>query len=264
MFLKKWGRLLKVLGMFEIRRFRYYFLDVITSLGSKIVYLLINVAFWYVVMDAGYTIHGWSYGDIIVFIAFSELFYGLDRAVFSAASRFWRVIYSGTLDNGLTRPIDPRLKLFLLNIDYMEVAITMLEFIFLLFLSGNSLSVGKVCIGILMVILANLILALIRLGMSYFAFWHGKMDAITELADSMTSFNKYPLVIMPKVVRCVFQFVLPFYFFSTFSAEIVNFTLGYRTFLIAFAGVGCNIALWGTINHVLWKKGLARYEGIHG
>lgn len=264
MFLKKVYRVTHLLFSFELRRLSYYRVDFLIDVFSKIAYLVLNLFFWYVVYDTGYIMEGWDYSSMIAFIAFSELFYGLDNAIFSMSSRFWRYIYSGALDNALTRPIDPRLRFVILNIDYTELLLSFVEFIVLLCVSGRIFDPIRILWGIVWVILANIILTLMRLCGSYIAFWHGKMNAVSEISDCLTSFNKYPLTIMPKTVVILFKFIVPFYFFSTFSAELVCSELTKGDIMVAVVGTVCTSSIWIVINKILWKKGLERYESING
>lgn len=264
MFLKRPLHIIKILFLFEWRRLKYYSVDYLMDVISKIIYLALNLLFWYIVQEAGFSMEGWEYGDIVVFLAFSELFYGLDGAVFTYASRFWRCIHAGVLDNSLTRPLDARVRFLLLNVDYISLILTFIEFIVLLCFSGHRLNIFVVFTGALAVIGANLVLSLIRLCGSYLAFWHGKMSAMSEISDCLTSFNKYPLTILPKTLVYVFQFVFPFYFFSTFSTELLCFPIKTRELLISGIGFACLLILWSVINKILWEKGLKRYESIHG
>ncbi len=231
---------------------------------SKVIYLVLNLLFWIIVQKVGFFIEGWEYEDIVVFIAFSELFYGLDGAVFTYASRFWMCIHSGVLDNNLTRPIDARVRFMLLNMDYLNLFLAFVEFIVLLLLSGKRMNALAVVVGVIVVLGANIVLSLIRLCGSYLAFWHGKISAVSEVSDCLTSFNKYPLTILPKPVVYLFKFVFPFYFFSTFSSEIVCFSMDAKRLLISATGFVCSLVLWSVLNKALWKKGLKRYESING
>lgn len=247
-----------------LRRFQYFKCNTILNLLSSSIYIVANVLFWYCVSDAGFLITGWSFSDVMVFIAFSELFYSIESALFLVASRFWRVIYSGALDTLMTRPLDPRVRFIILNVNYTQIIHAGIKFIALLILARRSLSISLVLAGVLIVLVANSILAIIRLCFSYSAFWLGKMDAMSELADCITQFNKYPLTIMPKVVKMVCTFVFPFYFFSTFSTEILIHKISHQSILIGGIGMLFNILLWGSINKVLWNKGREKYESIHG
>lgn len=264
MFLKRTYNILKIRILFEWRRLRYYSLDYVLDVISKVIYLALNLLFWYIIQEAGFSMEGWNYGDIVVFLAFSELFYGLDGAVFTYASRFWMYIHTGTLDNTLTRPLDSRVRFLLLNTDYIGVILSFAEFSFLLLFSGKQLNAAEVLFGIFVVVAANLVLSLLRLSASYLAFWHGKMCAVSEISDCLTSFNKYPLTILPKPLVYAFQFIFPFYFFSTFSAELVCFTMEPAKLLVSMIGMTVLFALWFAVNKILWEKGLRRYESING
>ncbi len=244
--------------------FKYFKIDALTALFSKLIYLASNLLFWNFLMVKGYIIEGWSYGDIVVFIAFSELFYGINGAIFSISSRFWRTIHDGAIDNYLTRPLDARLRFIVLNIDYITLVSSVIEFVVLLLMSGVKMSISSIALGALAVFIANLCLAQIGFTCSYTSFWLGRIDAITEILDSLTTFNKYPLNIMPNVLVVLFKFIFPFYFFSTFSAEIVNGFLGAREYLIAACGLVLNIIIWFTLSEILWKKGLERYDSVNG
>lgn len=238
--------------------------DTILNIVSNLTFVVLNLVFWYFITDMGFFIEGWTYNDILVFVAFSEFFFGMDGAVFQLASRFWWIIYSGALDSQLTRPIDPRLRLILLNMNHMGAVNAFLTLIFLLVVSQAKLQIGLVLLGVVVTIFANITIALVRFVCSYAGFWLGKMDAISELLDSMSWFNKYPMTILPKAIKVVFKTVLPFYFFSTFSTEVVLGKLNVTTFCYGVAGLLCNLGLWSLINWAVWEKGIARYEGING
>lgn len=261
---KKYREINKVYFRSIIRRFQYFKLDTTLKLISNIVYIVSGILFWFLVTDAGFKIEGWSFNDILVFVAFSELFYSIEMSMFGMVSRFWRVIYSGMLDTLLTRPLDPRLRFAMLNVDYSGILNGFIKFSVILFIAKTRVSPIAVLAGIVVVFVANTILALIRLLLSYSAFWFGKMDAMSELADCLTQFNKYPLVIMPKVIRLLFMFGFPFYFFSTYPSELVLGKLNPRTLVFGIVCLIFNILLWTFINKILWEKGREKYESING
>lgn len=264
MLLRKYVSLLKIAGKFELKRIKYYKIDYVINLFGKVMFLLTNLLFWRVLSNIGYELKGWEYKDITVFIAFSELFYGLENAVFSMSSRFWRYIYSGNLECGLVRPVDTRIRFLLLNVDFVGLICTIIEFVAILLICHINQSVLCIIAGVILVLCSNIVLSLIRLCMSYTAFWHGRMDAISEFADSLNTFNKYPLVIMPKPVILIFKILLPFYFFSTFEAELVRGMMDAKILLTSLAMFVICLLFWICINNVIWRRGLERYEGING
>lgn len=264
MFFEKLYSIGKIMLLFEIKRFKYYPLDNVLKVVTKIIYVVINLLFWYVVGELRFTMEGWTYRDMIVFLAFSELFYGLDAAVFSNVSRFWTYIHAGSLDNTLTRPLDSRIRFIILNVDYLDILLTFVEFLALLFVVNEHRNILMILVSVLVVIGANFLLSMIRLCASYLAFWHGKMNVVSEISDCLTSFNKYPLTILPKGLRYLFKFIFPFYFFSTFSTELICFSIDKQEFVISVLGFVSLFILWISVNNILWNKGLKRYESING
>lgn len=238
--------------------------DSILNIFSSLTFFVANIFFWFIMTETGLFIKGWSFNETLVFIAYSELFFGLDSAIFSMSSRFWYIIYSGNLDTLLTRPLDPRIRLIILNTNYLEIVTTALSFLMIIIVSGVKINFFLLIAGIAIVIIANIVLALIRFIMSYSAFWVGRMDAVSELSDCLTWFNKYPLVIMPTLLKIVFATILPFYFFSTFSAELVLVKLTYSKAIVFVIGLIFNLIIWMIINKIIWKKGIARYESLNG
>ncbi|QSX05004.1 ABC-2 family transporter protein [Sedimentibacter sp. zth1] len=264
MYLVKLRSVNKILLKLRIDRCKLFKTDTILSVISSLTYLVANLLFWYLINNTGFLIDGWSYSDILVFIAYSELFFGLESAIFSVASRFWFVVHSGSLDVNLSRPLDPRFRFILLNMDYIKIITTFITFIVIILISKQKINIFMHVLGILIVMVSNFILMLIRFTMSYMSFWFGKMDAISELADCLTWFNKYPLTIMPNIIKIVFKILLPFYFFSTFSTEAVLNKLTMQTAIIGCLGLISNIIIWIVINNYVWKKGREKYESING
>ena len=61
MSLKKLFNIINIMFLFEWRRLKYYSLDYILDVGSKVVYLGLNLLFWYIIQEAGFTMEGWDY-----------------------------------------------------------------------------------------------------------------------------------------------------------------------------------------------------------
>lgn len=262
--IKKAKAFAKIMFKFRMSRYKSFKVDTILNFVSNLIFLIGTILFWYVIDDAGFIVAGWNYNELLVFIALSEMFYGFEQNVFSVASVFWNVIYSGVLDTQLVRPIDSRKRFMLLNTDYIGLLISFVKVAAILIYAGIYINPLKFVFGILVIFMANYVLMLIRFIICYASFWGGKMNSLTEICDSFTKFNKYPLVIFPKAVRIIFQTILPFYFFSTFSAEIILNKLTVGNSLIMFGGLVLNIILWSLINKKVWNVGREHYESIGG
>lgn len=264
MFLKKTTSLIKIMFRFKVSRYKNFKLDSILLSTSNIVFLLGTILFWYLINDAGFIVDSWSYSEILVFIGLSEMFYGFEQNVFSVASLFWNVVYTGSLDTQLVRPIDPRIRFMLLNINYSGLLTAFIKMAVIFVYSGAQLNILRLVFSIIIILLANVVLTLIRLIICYISFWGGKMDSLTQICDSFTTFNKYPLIIFPNFIKVIFQTIVPFYFFSTFPAEFLLGKLNYHNMLIIILGLIINIIIWTVLNNLAWKKGRERYESISG
>ena len=236
------------------------FFEVVTSIS----YLVINVFFWSLMFNLGYNLDGWNRADIIIFIAFSELFFGLHASLITSLSRFWQYILSGKLDTILVRPIDAKVRILLVNINYIEFIKTIVFFVFMLIYSGKNIDFLRLMFAVMITISSIYIFAQIQLILSYIAFGFGKMEALNELSDSLTMLNKYPISIFPRLFIIIGRWILPFLFFSTFPAQIVNQSLTVQATLLGLFGLITNIVFWTLIHRYSWKRGLKSYESYNG
>lgn len=264
MYFRKIKNLAKIIIRFRLSRYKSFKVDTILNFTSNLLFLIGTVLFWYIIDDAGFIVDGWSYNELLVFIALSEMFYGFEQNIFSMASVFWRVIYTGKLDTQLVRPMEPRRRFMLLNIDYIGLLISFCKVAVILIYAQIRLNFVKLIFSICIIFLANYVLMLIRFIICYASFWGNRLDSLTQICDSFTKFNKYPLIIFPKFVRVIFQTILPFYFFSTYPAQFLLGKMTVENSFILFLGLILNILIWKYINNFMWKKGRVNYESISG
>lgn len=71
--------------------------------------------FWDSLIKKNYLIPGWGWNEIVMFMAFSELFFEIKNSITMSASRFWMLIVIGKLDTYLVRPIDSRFNFIVKN-----------------------------------------------------------------------------------------------------------------------------------------------------
>lgn len=265
MCLKRLKKIAKLYKILVFSRFQYFKADTIMELISEVIFSIGNILFWYCITDMGYELAGWSLNQIFVFVAYSELFFSLSSSILGVCSRFWNVIYSGNLDIFLTRPIDCRLRFVVLNMKLSTLINGIIKFAVLLMIANYSIvSLPNFLLSILIIAIAAINLGVIYFIFSYASFWIGKMDPINEVADSLTIFNKYPLVVLSKIAKVVFTYILPFYFFSTFPAEVVLEKISLKNGIYGCTTLCITLGIWMLINNLIWRKGLERYEGING
>ena len=264
MYFKKSLNVLKKLLRFSIKRFTLYKFDSIMNIIASLIFLIGSIFFWVVITDAGFYISDWSLKEILIFIAFSELFFGIDEYLFSSASDFWMLIFSGNLDTQLTRPFDPRKRFIILNMNFIGLLTTCIKFVVIVSISKYSFYIPNLLIGIFIVIIGSISFMFLRFTISYLGFWLEKMDALTEICHCLTKFNKYPNIIFPRLIKLCFTTIFPFYFFSTFPAELVTNKLTTNNLIILCIAMIGNFFLWININKIVWKRGRKRYESLNG
>lgn len=254
----------KIYFRLRMSQINLYKRDFIFMSASHVAFLLGSILFWYLVTNVGFAVKGWSFSQLLVYVAYSELFFGFHQNLFAIAASYWKFIYSGALDVQILKPMDTRFRLIFLNADLGGMVFTFVKFGVILWVSGERIQVLSMLAGIFVVFLASLTFALIQFTVSYSAFWLHKVKAIVDISENLTLFNKYPLDIFPVMFRGIFSVIFPFYFFSTFSAKVV---LNKWTPKEVALGVGLmvvNLAFWFWINKIVFRRGRMRYESIQG
>ena len=250
--------------MLDLKRALYFKLNFILNVITNLMFVFMSILFWKVIYDNKYVIPGWDFKNLIMFTGFAELFFGIKNGFFATSSRFWVLIVTGRLDTLLVRPINPKLRVLIANTNIMEFVKGLAIFLSLLFLTQDNIHVGKLLIAVLMCFIAAINFALIEFCISYIAFKYGRVDAVMEIIDAMTLFNKYPLNMFPRSVFLFFVFVIPFSFLSTIPAMVGVGNMGWPM-IGKFAIVLTIITvLWFAIDNYLWKKGLKKYESYNG
>ncbi|MEG0793508.1 MAG: ABC-2 family transporter protein [Lachnospiraceae bacterium] len=231
---------------------------------SNIAFLLGSILFWYLVTNVGFAVEGWTFSKLLVYVAYSELFYGFHQNIFGIASSYWKAIYTGFFDVQICRPMDTRFRLIFLNADFGGIVFSFIKFLVILAVSKESFGIVPLLISIAVVFWASLTFALIQFIFSYMAFWLHKVEAIVEISENLTLFNKYPLDIFPLVLRSIVTVIFPFYFFSTFPAKVVLEKYAVTQIVMGVILLIANLIFWFILNKIVFQRGRMRYESIQG
>ncbi len=248
----------------NLKRLKYFKGDFIFELISNLFHIFIMLIFWDLLIKNNYFIPGWDWGQLVMFTAFSELFYGMKFAFTLAGSRFWDLIVIGRLDTYLTRPIDARFSFIVRNLKLEQLIKTLPGFILLILISGVKIQFIPFLIGILICIIGVVLLTLIELCIGYSAFKLGRVEAIVEFIDALMQFNNYPLTILGNVIKTIFTVAIPFMFFSTIPTQLAAGMLGAEELIFVIIALVFVLTLWLVIDRVLWKKGVDSYESYNG
>ncbi|NPA72327.1 MAG: hypothetical protein GXO35_05805 [Gammaproteobacteria bacterium] len=220
--------------------------------------------FWDIIFNNIGTVPGWSFGGILIYLGFSELFFAITSAFFGAATRFHALITNGRLDVYLIRPVDPRALVFAMTFR-IEYIIRVLPSVLFLFAYGWALNQGLNFIGlitgIILASLAALVLALLQLTGSYLGFWIGSMKAVEEFTQALIVLTQYPTTIMGPWLRAILTFVFPIGYAATEPALLTVSNNSIFPSVLAMSGM---LVGWLALSELTWRKGLGQYESYGG
>lgn len=248
----------------HIKKIKYFKVDYGFMIISNIIQVLIMIVFWDSLYNNNLILPNWDWSHLMIFTAFSEMFFGLKSSFTMAGSRFWTLIVSGKLDSFLVRPIDSRFHFIIRNFRPEFLIRTIPSIFILITISGLTLKPMAFLFGIIVCGIGVILLTLIELCIGYTAFKYGKVDAINELIDSLLQFNSYPLTIFGKVLTSIFTFIIPFMFFSTIPSQIGTNMLGSKELIMAILSLLFVSSIWLGLDNFLWRKGIENYESYNG
>ncbi|WAA09851.1 ABC-2 family transporter protein [Fervidibacillus albus] len=255
--------LFKHFSAIHFKKMRYFGMNTITELITNILFIVMNILFWQTIYNYQLNL-SWTYQQMLVFLAYGELFYAFKNGFFQATTKFWVLIVTGKIDAYLIRPVNPVYRIIIANMDFMELVKGSFMFVFLLIISKVNFHFSFLVFSIIICFIATFIYSLIELILGYLSFQFGKIEVVFELIDSLVRFNKYPLNILPKGFFYFFIFGLPLAFISTFPALITIDQLKLSTCLYLFLLSVLLLFFWLGLHQFFWQRGLKSYESYNG
>ena len=157
---------------------------------------------------------------------------------------------------------------------YLQISIP--DCFFVLF--GILVVIGIIVIYSIKITLLNFMFSLIFLIASFpiflliiliirsFAFWLDRVDKIENIYRSVVfSFDNYPMTILNKTLLIVFVTITPvgfFHWLMPIGILLGKFSISFSLWMFALT-IAIDIFLFGLFL-LIYKKGLARYEGFGG
>lgn len=225
---------------------------------------VISIIFFWNAIYTNFPNHqlGLTKSELYVYLAFVEIFYGFKSAFAPVTAKLWRLVYSGRILAFMTRPIHP-LILYVVSTMQLQMLVPPLPIItYLLYKSKHVWTIDSLVFGIIMALIAVVLVALLELTTSCFAFWGTKMNALDEIVDSLLGFTKYPLTVLHIGWQFIFTVIFPFMFYATIPSFIAMETKDVP--IEIWFGLLCVFSLWSFFLSLLWKKGVKVYDGFNG
>lgn len=221
-------------------------------------------AFWQVIYARVPGIAGWQAGQMMIFMGFTELFWGLSRGIFGIARGFWYLIHTGQLDVHLCRPVEPRIISIVRN---MEPTVLLRGLVFSTFWLIVALRMGvhldprQMCAAIIVALLGCGVYVEFSLTVNYLGFVWGQASALEETVGGFWELLRYPLNLFPTLVQRGLIALLPAFLAATAPAMVA---LG-KVAALPTMGTALGVAvLWHLIQQRAWKAGLHHYESCGG
>lgn len=239
-----------------------YRADFLVQVSSDILLQAVNLAFLAIVFTRVDALGGWSFEEVLFIYGFSLVPFALFNASFAALSSLGgRYVVGGELDRILTRPINALLQVqlellrpqslngIILGIIVMAIASARMQ---LTWTPQDVLAMTSATIG------AWLVYGGVFITVASLTFWtQDRGSGFFPIAYNTIQFGRYPLNIYPAIVQFLLTFVLPYAFIAFLPAAGVlrtNYTwLGWLTLPVGMTVFALSL--------LVWKQGLARYEG---
>lgn len=234
------------------------------DLVASAVHIGMYVVFWKVIVDQVGQVPGWSFGALLIYLGYAELFFAVGAAFWGSATQFGKFISSGRLDTFMIRPVEPRLLIFVASFR-VEFLLRALPNLLLLFawgaLATPGFSLWRFVVGIVLVVIAAWTLALVQMAGTCLSFWLGWARALEEFTQGLGFLTHYPLTIFDGPLRFVLTALLPIGIAATEPALLAT---GASRWPVALGGAALVCAFWIVVCEVIWRQGLNRYASSGG
>ncbi len=207
------------------------------------------------------TIGGWSRGQMLIFVGTFSLINALNMLVyFFGIVDLPGMIKRGDLDQYLTKPISPLLRLTFENVNPGSFPLVILSVLIIysgVSAAGVSVSFAVGAAYVVLVLLMTLLWYDMELILRSFTFHFMSQSGIQELENQGLELNfKVPGVLYKGFFKLLFYFVLPYGIMSTVPTQLLTGSISVSGVLIAVLTVVVFtvFALW------FWRFGLKHYK----
>ena len=207
------------------------------------------------------SIGGWNRGQMIIFVGTFSLLNGLSTATcFFGLVNLPDKIKNGGLDQYLTKPVSPLLRIFFEDINpgsLLLVVFSALVIVYGVHVAGISVSAPMFIAYVALVLLMEILYCDMELILRTVPFLVVSADGIMMLEDELLNLNfKTPGVLFHGGFKVLFYFALPYGVMATVPTQLLSgaFTAVGLAWGVAIAVAFTAFALW------FWRFGLRHYK----
>lgn len=238
--------------------FRFSFWGAFFADGSLFLIQLLTFETIYSHVDS---IGGWDRGQMIIFVGTFSIINALNMLIyFFGVVDIPGKIRRGDLDQYLTKPMNPLLRLTFESVNVGSVPLVIMSILIVCYgvsVSGIQVSFALGLGYTAFVLLMTLLWYDMELILRTIPFLVISANGIMRLEDLMLEFNfKVPGVLYKGVFKFIFYFILPYGIMSTVPTQFITYNIDMISICISILTVivFTAFALW------FWKLGLKNYK----
>ena len=254
-------RMILLLIKFKFSRmmaFRVSFFGAFLSDGALFLIQLLAFETIYSQVDS---IGGWSRGQMILFVGTFSIINALNMLIyFFGIVDLPGKIKRGDLDQYLTKPVNPLLRLTFENVNVGSIPLVIMSVLIVCYgvsVAGIQVSLGLGLGYAALVLLMTLLWYDMELILRTIPFLVISVSGIMRLEEEMLQLNfKAPGVLYKGIFKLIFYFLLPYGIMSTVPTQFITGHIGAGSVWVAVMTVVFFtwFALW------FWRFGLRRYQ----
>ena len=207
------------------------------------------------------SIGGWDRGQMIIFVGTFSMINALNMLIyFFGVVDIPGKIKRGDLDQYLTKPINPLLRLTFENVNVGSIPLVVLSVLIMCYgvaVSGIQVSFAVGLGYAVLVLLMTLLWYDMELIFRTIPFFLISANGIMRLEEQMLELNfKVPGIFYKGVVKLIFYFILPYGIMSTVPTQWITNSIRIQEVCIA----GFTVMLFTVFALWFWKFGLKHYK----
>ena len=207
------------------------------------------------------TIGGWTRGQMIIFIGTFSMINALNMVIFffglvDLPDRIRR----GDLDQYLTKPVNPLLRLTFENFNVGSIPLVALSALLIGYgvsVSGVELPLLRGIAYVFFVLLMTLLWYDMELILRTIPFFVFSATGVTRIEGEILNLcMKVPGILYKGALKIVFYFILPYGIMSTIPTQLITGSITGRGLGIS----ACTVAVFTAFALWFWKSGLRHYK----
>ncbi len=227
---------------------------------------MVNIVIMFLILARFVSIGGWTMNEMFFLYSFLFLSYSIFVFFFTGIRDFDDMVYQGTLDRYLIRPLGLMFQVVAARIDFPATlghgAVGIILFMYSYNTVGIVWDIKNISYYIVALIGGAIIQAALFMISSCFSFWTIKTVNLRNLIFfNCRRFAGYPISFYPGLVQKLLIFVVPFAFVSYFPAQFFlrkpDLSMFWSGYLYLTPLVG--IILFALV-YLFWRAGLKRYS----